>query len=294
LRAGDLADPETTSKKLDFLWRVKIDHAEQVVEDNPANKEVNEKFSVLKDIDIEKIANDYFNVFGKITVGKTDRFFSEPTIYEGAQGILLDVERGFHPHVTKTITTFKNAEKLCNTPYEKVGVLRTYITRHGNGPLPTQDDAMGGLFTEDHNGYNLWQGSFRIGWQDLLLAKYGVEISGMPDYIAMTHIDKICSLKKIKISTAYEYSGNGDAGRFFECTKRGKRYTLSSFKQDQVPGHGKEINNILNNCKPIYKLFYHYNEYLKFLESDEGVGVPINILSFGVKASDKKFVGGLK
>jgi adenylosuccinate synthase len=289
LKAEDIIDIDTTCDKLRYLLSVKLDHAEQILEQSPFDMNLQDKYNIIKKIDIDEIANDYFDISNRINIDTTDCFYSEPSIYEGAQGVLLDVKYGFHPYVTKTKTTFDNAVQLCKTPYKKIAVMRPYLTRHGNGPFPTEDDTLGMIIPDTNNVYNYWQGKFRVGYQDLLLMKYAISISGKPDYIAMTNIDKINRIDSIELCTSYEYKQNHiNIDNLFDYERKGNRYILHGFKKDFARiGRSKEVNYVLNNCKPIYQTFDNYIDYCKFLESDEGIGVPIGIVSFGVESKDK-------
>lgn len=114
-----------------------------------------------------------------------------PVVFEGAQGMLLDENHGFPPYYTWTDISFNNAYKLI--PYNaadifKIGVLRTYHTRHGAGPFPTEDPTMK---FPDHNCTNDWQGNFRFGNFDLLLAKYALKCIGGVDALALNHLDQV-------------------------------------------------------------------------------------------------------
>jgi adenylosuccinate synthase len=102
-------------------------------------------------------------------------------IFEGAQGILLDMDHGFFPHVTRSNTTCVNALKLV----ERFGlerpivdyITRTYLTRHGYGPLPFECYAadMGLTNIEDEtNVYNDWQKAFRYAPLNLDLLQYAI------------------------------------------------------------------------------------------------------------------------
>jgi adenylosuccinate synthase len=116
-------------------------------------------------------------------------------LFEGAQGVLLDEIYGFKPpHVTWTDTTMRNAELLldeCEWPWSKnrIGVIRTYFTRHGNGPFPTESKSLGELLPEEHNDDIGFQGKFRLGYFDSNLFKMGLKVNPV-DGIAMNHLDK--------------------------------------------------------------------------------------------------------
>lgn len=117
-----------------------------------------------------------------------------PVVFEGAQGVLLDQWHGFHPYTTWSTTTFANAEALlaeAGRPGRalRLGVVRTYTTRHGPGPLPTEDPALGALFPEPHNGLGRWQGAFRTGHFDAVAHTYAAAACGGVDALAVTHLD---------------------------------------------------------------------------------------------------------
>ena len=85
-------------------------------------------------------------------------------LFEGAQGVLLDEWRGFHPHTTWSSINTAAADAVAarfglEPPIEHYGVLRTYLTRHGAGPLPTHDVSLDGLLPEPHNSGEGWQGA---------------------------------------------------------------------------------------------------------------------------------------
>ncbi|MFI5909404.1 adenylosuccinate synthetase [Dactylosporangium sp. NPDC051541] len=121
-------------------------------------------------------------------------------IFEGAQGVLLDEWHGFHPYTTWSTATFSNALSLLDegifldTSVTRLGVLRTVTTRHGAGPLPTEDPSLG--ITDPNNPSNPWQGPFRVGTFDAPLHRYALEAAGGVDGLVLTHldlpVDRIC------------------------------------------------------------------------------------------------------
>lgn len=134
-------------------------------------------------------------------------------IFEGAQGILLDETYGFAPHTTWTNITFDNANELIQLAdidevidITKVGVVRTYMTRHGHGPFITESRDPILLSKEKHNKDGYWQGSWRVGYFDMVAFKYAIDVIGNIDMLSITHLDTIND-KKIKICTAYEING---------------------------------------------------------------------------------------
>jgi len=115
-------------------------------------------------------------------------------VFEGAQGVLLDEWRGFHPHTTWSTTTPANAQRLLaeaglSRGYV-LGLTRAYTTRHGAGPLPTEDPALQGV-GEPFNGTGTYQGRWRAGHLDLVALRYAVEAIGGVDGLAVSHLDVI-------------------------------------------------------------------------------------------------------
>ncbi|MET7804422.1 adenylosuccinate synthetase [Micromonospora chersina] len=113
-------------------------------------------------------------------------------VFEGAQGVLLDEWHGFHPYTTWSTTTFANAEALLAEAglagtAQRLGVLRVTTTRHGPGPLVTEDPAL--PFADPRNPTNPWQGRFRFGHFDAVAHRYALAAAGGVDGLALTHLD---------------------------------------------------------------------------------------------------------
>ncbi|MEU4771250.1 adenylosuccinate synthetase [Micromonospora sp. NPDC023644] len=113
-------------------------------------------------------------------------------VFEGAQGVLLDEWHGFHPYTTWSTTTFANADSLlaeAGLPggATRIGVLRVVTTRHGPGPLVTEDRAL--PLADPHNPTNPWQGRFRFGHFDAVAHRYALAAAGGVDGLALTHLD---------------------------------------------------------------------------------------------------------
>lgn len=116
-------------------------------------------------------------------------------LFEGAQGVLLDESRGFHPHTTWSDVTPAGAEAVLaavgiRSPVLRLGIVRSYLTRHGAGPLPTHDIALD-VLAEPHNNDSGWQGRFRRGHPDAVLLRYAVEAAGPLDGLMVSHLDAL-------------------------------------------------------------------------------------------------------
>ena len=148
-------------------------------------------------------------------------------VFEGAQGVLLDQWRGFHPHTTWSTVTPDNARSLLGgRPIQVLGVTRTYHTRHGAGPLPTEDSALRQRFPEPHNDTGDYQGRWRSGHLDAVLLRYAVAACGGIDGLAVTHLDRA----RGGLSAALAYQLDGAELR-------------------ELPGHG-DLTGLLGRCVP--------------------------------------------
>jgi len=150
----------------------------------------------------------------------------DTVVFEGAQGVLLDEWWGFHPFTSWSSCTAANAIELLDewapgTRVERIGVLRTYMTRHGPGPLPTETD----VFREavfDHNRQNEWQGPVRYGWFDAVLARYALALVGGVDTLAVTHLDAVARMPTWNACRSYRLDPRpGDAELIAESTADG-------------------------------------------------------------------------
>lgn len=114
-------------------------------------------------------------------------------IFEGAQGVLLDEWHGFHPYTTWSTTTAHNAQSLLmENDYlgkvTKLGLIRSYMTRHGPGPFPTYDRSN---YAEKHNQFGEWQREFCFGALDLPLIKYAIAANDGINNLCVSHLDQM-------------------------------------------------------------------------------------------------------
>jgi adenylosuccinate synthase len=140
---------------------------------------------------------------------------SDAAVFEGAQGVLLDAEAGFHPYTTWSDCSLANALEILRelTPdvqATRVGVLRSHAVRHGPGPLPSETGDLARIVRE-HNRENAWQGPVRYGWFDAVLARYALAAAGGVDLLAVTHMDLLPRLKAWTCCTGYQPQPGGGA-----------------------------------------------------------------------------------
>jgi len=308
--AGDLLKPEVLRKKLDFIWRVKVDQGEQIVDEEPDNQELDDRLGMFKDPGYVDKLMDWYSSFVSESGVKIEKV--EPKgqcVYEGAQGVLLDHKYGFWPHVTKTDITYNNAEELCSNLSEdygdsldnnsdftyKIGVLRAYSTRHGAGPFVTEDDDLGRRIPDYHNQTNPWQGKMRVGWFDMVAAKYSLDVIGGVDSIALTCVDRLENVDDMKICEAYRYNGDEEISDYFnydEC-EDGKIIFGIKKAEDPTHEHQQKLGELLGDCEPIYSNWrgWDYGKYIGFIAKE--LETPVSIVSFGTEAKDKKMIKGL-
>ena len=156
-------------------------------------------------------------------------------LFEGAQGILLDVDHGTYPFVTSSNTVAASAAtgSGCgpNTIHYVLGITKAYTTRVGEGPFPTElNDKIGKLLGSRGKEFGtVTSRKRRCGWFDGVLVRQAIKISGI-DGIALTKLDVLDELEKIKICVQYELDGK-------------KIDYLPAAVEDQI------------KIKPIYKTF---------------------------------------
>lgn len=167
------------------------------------------------------IAEELIEIASSLTVLKRIKFESElekdmssgTVIFEGSQGLLLDQKWGFHPHTTwaqiEPSALIDWLTMLGHRPYV-LGLTRSYMTRHGAGPFPSQLAAplLEEKLPADDNSWGRWQGSFRSAALDLPLLRYSMDIllnHGIQlDGISVSHLDAI---GKEEIPVVISYGG---------------------------------------------------------------------------------------
>lgn len=156
-------------------------------------------------------------------------------LFEGAQGALLDIDFGTYPFVTSSHPSSIGVPVGTGVAPKHidcvVGVVKSYTSRVGAGPFVTElFDETGDFIREKGGEYGTVTGRpRRIGWLDLVVVKHSALVSGM-DKIALTRMDTLAGVKKIKVCVAYEYQG-------------------------EIIDHYPADLTVLDKCKPVYKEF---------------------------------------
>ncbi|HRZ87722.1 MAG TPA: adenylosuccinate synthetase, partial [bacterium] len=133
-------------------------------------------------------------------------------LFEGAQGTLLDIDFGTYPFVTSSNPTAGGActgTGVGPTHIDRViGVAKAYTTRVGEGPFPTEfDEKLAARVREEGGEYGATTGRpRRCGWFDAVMLKHSIDVNGI-DSIAITKLDVMDILPKIKVCTGYKHNG---------------------------------------------------------------------------------------
>ena len=136
----------------------------------------------------------------------------EHVILEGAQGCLLDIDQGTFPYVTSSVTSRGNASHGAGIHPghidEVIGITKAYITRVGNGAMPTEllDEAGDHLGTVGHEFGTTTGRKRRCGWFDAVVMRHANRINGFTG-LALTKLDVLGGLDELNICVAYELDG---------------------------------------------------------------------------------------
>jgi adenylosuccinate synthase len=229
-------------------------------------------------------------------VTETSHFLAEmrrenkKILLEGAQATLLDVDHGTYPYVTSSNPTAGGASVGAGIPPHHItgvlGIVRTYATRVGEGPFPTEmlesEEDVANLIRERGREYgSVTKRPRRCGWFDAVATKYAAELNGF-DSIALTKLDVLDTLSEIRVCVGYEVDGK---------------------RVDTFPA----VSHDLRMIKPVYETLAgwksetlgvtNFNElpenarkYVEFLSSH--IGVEIGLISTGPERDQTTIMKG--
>jgi adenylosuccinate synthase len=270
IRFSDLIDPEGFSVRLRATLEERNLYITRVLGRNP--------------LEFQKIYEEYISYGNKLRIFVTDtsRVLNDAIsqgksiLFEGAQGALLDVDFGTYPYVTSSSAGAGGACIGTGVSPTKIGlvmgVAKAYTTRVGEGPFPSEVlGDLGVKLRELGNEFGSTTGRpRRCGWFDSVALRYSAMVNGVSG-LAITKLDVLSSLDKIKISVGYRYKGEliTEFPSNTEILKKCEPVyeELDGWRQD------------LYNMKDISSLPSAARAYLGRIE--ETTGVPIWILSLG-------------
>ena len=218
-------------------------------------------------------------------VTETSHFLAEARkrdkkiLLEGAQATLLDVDHGTYPFVTSSNPTAGGASVGAGIPPHHItgvlGIVRTYATRVGEGPFPSEmldeEEDIANLIRERGNEYgSVTKRPRRCGWFDAVATRYAAELNGF-DSVALTKIDVLDALDEIKVCVGYEIEGR--RVDTFPAVSQDLRQikpiyeTLPGWKSDTVGA--TDVDQLPDKAK----------KYVRFLS--DAIGVEIGLISTG-------------
>ncbi|XJS10625.1 adenylosuccinate synthase [Aerococcaceae bacterium WGS1372] len=271
IRIADLLDKEI------FKERLEVNLAEKNI--------LFERVYGAEPLSFDEIFEEYYEYGQQIAKYVTDTSVilndaldqGKRVLFEGAQGVMLDIDQGTYPFVTSsnpvaggvTIGSGVGPSKIDTV----VGVCKAYTSRVGDGPFPTElFDEVGQQIREVGREYGTTTGRpRRVGWFDSVVMRHSRRVSGITN-LSLNSIDVLTGLETIKICTAYETS-NGERIEYYPASLK----VLADCKPiyEELPGWTEDITQ----AKTLEDLPLNAQNYVRRIS--ELVGVKIATLSVG-------------
>ena len=270
IRVQDLFDPSILRQKLEAALRDKNQVLIKVFNRNGINvDEVLAEYLNYAEILRPYVADTALILNQALESGKT-------VLLEGSQGTFLDVDHGTYPYVTSSNPTAGGActgSGIGPTKIDRViGILKSYTTRVGSGPFPTE------LFDEDGEALRRIGGEVgvttgrnrRCGWFDAPIARYATRVNGLTDFF-LTKLDVLTGWEKIPVCVAYEIDGK----RIEEVPASQSDFHHAKPIYEYLDGWKEDISN----CKKFDELPINAQKYVKYLEKISGA--PMSAIGVG-------------
>ena len=274
IRVMDLASKDNLSKKIDMI----LFHHNSIRK-GLKKKQINKKKLIN---DLSKISSKILK-YSKPVWKKIDEFKkkNKTIVFEGAQGILLDIDHGTYPFVTSSNTVAGAASVGTGCGPDTInyilGIVKAYTTRVGEGPFPTElKNEIGNKIGKKGKEFGtVTNRKRRCGWFDAVLVKQSCVISGTKG-IALTKIDVLDEFKNLYICVAYKLNG-----------KKIDYLPADLQNQLKVKPIYKRFDGWLKNTKGIKKwkdLPKNAQKYINFIK--DYCGVKISSISTSPKRED--------
>ncbi|WNB92107.1 adenylosuccinate synthase [Bacillus sp. NEB1478] len=209
-------------------------------------------------------------------------------LFEGAQGVMLDIDQGTYPFVTSsnpiaggvTIGSGVGPSKINHV----VGVSKAYTTRVGDGPFPTElHDEIGNQIREVGREYGTTTGRpRRVGWFDAVVVGHARRVSGITD-LSLNSIDVLTGIETLKICVAYKY--NGELIKEFPASL--KVLAQCEPVYEEMPGWTEDITGV----KDLSELPENARHYVERIS--QVTGIPLSIFSVGPDRAQTNMVRGV-
>ncbi|WP_274654902.1 adenylosuccinate synthase [Paenibacillus humicola] len=197
-------------------------------------------------------------------------------LFEGAQGVMLDIDQGTYPFVTSSNPT---AGGVCigsgvgpSKIRQVIGVAKAYTTRVGDGPFPTElNNETGDWIRERGNEYGTVTGRpRRVGWFDSVVVRHARRVSGITG-LSLNSLDVLSGLETVKICTGYKL--RGEIIEHYPASL--KLISECEAVYEELPGWSEDISN----AKTLEDLPVNTRRYVERVS--ELTGIPIAIFSVG-------------
>lgn len=205
IRMADLINPKRLKARINEEWKLK-------------ELRVTRAYGAEFDADIQSAVDSYTDFgrelkqyVGDVSSWTRENIERESVLFESAQGAYLDFVYGSYPYTVAYHTIAPAIMADVGLPARKIdvmGIVKAYTTRVGNGPfLAEQDNKIGQYMRDRGHEYGTVSGRpRRCGWLDLPMIKQAIAINGVTE-IALTKIDVLSGLSKIKVVTGYQKKG---------------------------------------------------------------------------------------
>ena len=199
-------------------------------------------------------------------------------LFEGAQGISLDVDHGIYPYTTSSNTAAGQISTGTGVGFRDInriiGVVKAYLSRVGESPLPSElhgDEAE--LLREKGGEYGTTTGRpRRVGWLDLVQVRQAVRVSGLTE-IALTKLDVLNGFKELPVCTSYQVGNE----KIYEMPASLEQYRKATPIYETLAGWEELPKNIWD--KGFNALPQTLKDYIKFIETN--VDCSVKIISVG-------------
>ena len=199
-------------------------------------------------------------------------------LFEGAQGISLDVDHGIYPYTTSSNTAAGHISTGTGVSFRDIGriigVVKAYLSRVGESPLPSEMHGNEAEALREKGGeYGTTTGRpRRVGWLDLVQVRQAVRVNGLTE-IALTKLDVLSGLRSIKVCVSYNVNGEN----ILEMPASLSQYRLAKPVYESLPGWDSLPDKIWE--KGFGALPETLKEYIKFVEDQ--IDCPVKLISVG-------------
>jgi adenylosuccinate synthase len=271
LRMADLLQPDTLLEKLQTL----LDYHNFMLQ-NYYNQEPVDIFS-LHEVLLEQAKQITPMIADVTSLLHTHRINNEKILFEGAQGVHLDIDHGTYPYVTSSNTCIGSVTNGAGFGPMYIsyvlGITKAYTTRVGSGPFPTElHDSIGERLGHKGQEFGAVTGrKRRCGWFDAVLVKRSVELNSVQG-ICLTKLDVLDGLTELKIAVAYQTKSTDPVALAWSDAAL---YSELEPVYETLPGWTESTENITS----FEALPRNAQAYIKRIE--QLIGVPVDVLSTG-------------